>query len=97
MYFSHLRCIATRLLHKCAMCHHAAAAAAVQSPGDVTLRACAFSTDTGLGSFATVPLAKYISGEFEIYLNHLNIYILGNVCVNTVGQLQPTEVCDLMN
>eukprot|EP00878_Enallax_costatus_P040968 GHUV01047391.1.p1 GENE.GHUV01047391.1~~GHUV01047391.1.p1 ORF type:complete len:156 (+),score=10.99 GHUV01047391.1:199-666(+) len=37
--------------------------ASPRSPGDVTLRACAFSTDTGLGSFATVPLAKHISGK----------------------------------
>lgn len=35
----------------------------MQSPGDVTLRACAFSTDTGLGAFATLPLAKDVSGE----------------------------------
>jgi len=34
-----------------------------QSPGDVTLRACAFSTDTGLGAFATLPLAKDVSGR----------------------------------
>jgi hypothetical protein len=34
-----------------------------QSPGDVTMRACAFSTDTGLGAFATLPLAKQASGQ----------------------------------
>jgi hypothetical protein len=34
-----------------------------QSPGDVTLRACAFSTDTGLGAFATLPLAREVSGQ----------------------------------
>jgi hypothetical protein len=27
------------------------------------MRACAFSTDTGLGAFATLPLAKDVSGE----------------------------------
>ncbi|KAF8061130.1 ENV9 [Scenedesmus sp. PABB004] len=37
--------------------------ASPQSPGDVTLRACAFSTDTGLGAFATMPLAKDVSGK----------------------------------
>lgn len=35
----------------------------MQSPGDVTLRACGFSTATGLGAFATLPLAKDVSGE----------------------------------
>jgi hypothetical protein len=34
----------------------------LQSPGDVTIRACAFSTDTGLGTFATLPLAQDVSG-----------------------------------
>ncbi len=29
----------------------------------MTLRACGFSTDTGLGAFATLPLAKELTGE----------------------------------
>lgn len=41
----------------------------MQSPGDVTLRACAFSTDTGLGSFAILPLAKHVSGKSDARSN----------------------------
>lgn len=48
----------------------------LQSPGDVTLRACAFSTDTGLGSFATLPLAKHVSGMYSFRLHVSWLYCL---------------------
>ena len=33
-----------------------------QTAGDVTLRLCGFTTEQGLGAFATLPLAKHVSG-----------------------------------
>jgi hypothetical protein len=46
----------------CCCCCCFACTPPFQAPGDIRVRACAFSTDTGLGTFATFPLAKHISG-----------------------------------
>ncbi|KIY98614.1 hypothetical protein MNEG_9348 [Monoraphidium neglectum] len=37
--------------------------ASPRSAGDVTLRLCGFSTEGGLGAFATLPMAKHVSGK----------------------------------
>ncbi|GBF92274.1 hypothetical protein Rsub_05357 [Raphidocelis subcapitata] len=37
--------------------------ASPRSAGDVTLRLCGFSAEQGLGAFATLPMAKHVSGK----------------------------------
>ncbi|WIA23567.1 hypothetical protein OEZ85_000289 [Tetradesmus obliquus] len=69
--------------------------ASPRSPGDVTLRACAFSTDTGLGSFATLPLAKHVSGKrAEVGVRYSSpIFTAGTVLQPATNKLSHLWLC----
>uniref|UniRef100_A0A383V7V0 Uncharacterized protein n=1 Tax=Tetradesmus obliquus TaxID=3088 RepID=A0A383V7V0_TETOB len=69
--------------------------ASPRSPGDVTLRACAFSTDTGLGSFATLPLAKHVSGKrAEVGVRYSSpIFTAGAVLQPATNKLSHLWLC----
>ena len=50
-------------MHACSAYVHALCTPYMQRPGDVAVRACFLDPASGLGIFATAPLAKRISGR----------------------------------
>lgn len=67
----------------------------LKSPGDVTMRACAFSTDTGLGAFAALPLAKQISGRrAEVGVRYSSpVFTTGAVLQPATNKLSHVWLC----